>query len=212
MTLQIIGSGFGRTGTMSTKLALEILGFGPTHHMTEVFKSPQQVSLWQAAIANGDVDWAEVFKGYCSQVDWPGALFWYETSIAYPNAKVIHTERAEQDWWNSYSQTIGKLTSVYKNMPLPPHVSGMFDIVKHGFDKRYLSSLNTKDEAISAYRKNNQRVRDLIPKDRLLIFNAADGWEPLCEFLGTEKPEQAFPRVHPKEQFWVELGGEPVSM
>jgi hypothetical protein len=31
MTLKVIGSGFGRTGTMSTKIALEQLGFGPCH-------------------------------------------------------------------------------------------------------------------------------------------------------------------------------------
>ena len=35
----LIGAGFGRTGTASTKIALEQLGLGPTHHMKEV-KSP----------------------------------------------------------------------------------------------------------------------------------------------------------------------------
>ena len=33
--LQVIGAGFGRTGTATTKAALEILGFGPCHHMFE---------------------------------------------------------------------------------------------------------------------------------------------------------------------------------
>ena len=32
----LIGAGFGRTGTASTKAALEILGIGPTYHMNEV--------------------------------------------------------------------------------------------------------------------------------------------------------------------------------
>lgn len=40
MTLKVIGSGFGRTGTMSTKIALEKLGFGPCHHMVEVMENP----------------------------------------------------------------------------------------------------------------------------------------------------------------------------
>jgi hypothetical protein len=40
MPLSVIGAGFGRTGTMSLKLALEQLGFGPCYHMTEVFKDP----------------------------------------------------------------------------------------------------------------------------------------------------------------------------
>lgn len=48
MTLSVIGSGFGRTGTMSLKDALEQLGFGPCHHMEEVFGHPEQVAHWQA--------------------------------------------------------------------------------------------------------------------------------------------------------------------
>ena len=36
MPLEIIGAGFGRTGTSSLKAALEHLGFGPCHHMYEV--------------------------------------------------------------------------------------------------------------------------------------------------------------------------------
>jgi hypothetical protein len=40
MTLEIIGPGFGRTGTSSLKTALEHLGYGPTHHMFEVRDNP----------------------------------------------------------------------------------------------------------------------------------------------------------------------------
>src|SRR5262245_58331462 len=40
MGLKVIGSGLGRTGTLSTKLALEQLGFAPCHHMVEVFMNP----------------------------------------------------------------------------------------------------------------------------------------------------------------------------
>ena len=44
MTLQAISAGFGRTGTLSLKLALEELGFGPCHHMKEVLENgPVQV-------------------------------------------------------------------------------------------------------------------------------------------------------------------------
>jgi hypothetical protein len=43
MTLEVIGAGFGRTGTMSLKVALEELGFGPCYHMTEVWTCPGSV-------------------------------------------------------------------------------------------------------------------------------------------------------------------------
>ena len=37
MSLKVIGAGFGRTGTHSLKIALEMLGFAPCYHMVEVF-------------------------------------------------------------------------------------------------------------------------------------------------------------------------------
>ena len=40
MTLKVIGAGFGRTGTLSLKLALEELGFGPCYHMFETRATP----------------------------------------------------------------------------------------------------------------------------------------------------------------------------
>ena len=55
MGLSIIGAGYGRTGTMSLKLALEELGIGPCHHMEEVFANPPQVPGWQAAVAGDSV-------------------------------------------------------------------------------------------------------------------------------------------------------------
>jgi hypothetical protein len=71
MGLKIIGSGFGRTGTMSTKMALEQLGFGPCHHMVEVMGNPGQPAHWKARAAGQEMDWAEVFQGYEAQVDFP---------------------------------------------------------------------------------------------------------------------------------------------
>ena len=41
MGLAVVGAGFARTGTKSLKLALEQLGFGPCHHMFEVFDHPE---------------------------------------------------------------------------------------------------------------------------------------------------------------------------
>ena len=81
---------------MSLKRALEELGFGPCHHMEEVLRNPEQVAHWQAIAAGRLVKWDEVFAGYRSQADWPGAHVWRETAIAYPKAKVIHTIRPEE--------------------------------------------------------------------------------------------------------------------
>jgi hypothetical protein len=122
MSLKIIGSGFGRTGTMSTKLALEQLGFGPCHHMVEVMENPAQPAKWKAIAAGQKVDWEDVFDGYRSQVDWPGAAVWQQTAAAFPDAKVLHTERPEDAWWNSFSVTIGKFFANAPDLELPPHI------------------------------------------------------------------------------------------
>jgi hypothetical protein len=63
--------------------------------MVEVMGNPAQPAHWKAIAAGEQPDWAEVFDGYNSQVDWPGAAVWHETSIAFPDAKVVHTERPE---------------------------------------------------------------------------------------------------------------------
>ena len=32
------------------------------------------------------------------------------------------------------------------------------------------------------------------PKDKLLVFNVMEGWEPLCKFLGADVPNKPFPK------------------
>ena len=93
MNLKIVGAGFGRTGTLSMKSALEILGFGPCHHMMEVFGKPDHIALWQDAADGKQVDWEAVFEGYNSAVDWPVCTFWEQLAEQYPASKVILTLR-----------------------------------------------------------------------------------------------------------------------
>jgi len=209
MSLQIIGSGFGRTGTMTMKEALGVLGFGPTHHMTEIMENPEQIDHWKAVFAKKDVDWAEVFAGYNSQVDWPGAYVWHQTSIAFPDAKVIHTERPEEDWWASFNTTIGKFFALSDSIELPPHLADIFATMKSGMLAGTFSDFTDRDSAIAAYRANNQKVREVIPANQLLVFNVAEGWGPLCDFLGVPVPEVAFPHNHVRHEFWEHFGGEP---
>lgn len=209
MALKVIGSGFGRTGTMSMKLALEHLGLGPCHHMIEVMENPAQLPFWKAAAAGEKIDWNEVFAEYSSQVDWPGAHVWAETSAAFPDARVIHTERPEDAWWNSFDGTIGKFFASYSKLNLPAHVEDIFETMNNWLMKETFDDFTDRDSAVAAYRRNNQRVRDTIPADRLLVFHVADGWNPLCEFLELPVPDTPFPHSHPKQEFWEHFGGEP---
>lgn len=210
MTLEVISSGFGRTGTTSLKLALEMLDFGPCHHMDEVLASPAQVALWQDYAAGKPYDVADFFAGYRAQVDFPGAHIWRETAARFPKAKVVHTVRPEEAWWTSYSRTIGTLNATHHGMDLPPHVHAMLDVADELFTRRTLGGDPTDREAcIAAFRARQADVVAAIAPERLLIFDAAQGWAPLCAFLGVPVPDQPFPRRNDTGAYWDDLGGQP---
>lgn len=210
MALKVIGSGFGRTGTRSLKEALETLGFGPTHHMEEIFVNPPQVSHWQAIATGKPVEWDDVFAGYTSQIDWPGAHVWRELAARYPDAKVIHSQRPDDLWWASFSKTIGKLMSISATLPLPPHMRSMMDAAEIMIlEDTFHGKWTDRDAALAAYHQRAAEVQEAIPADRLLVFDVAEGWGPLCAFLQVPVPDLPFPKRNNKDDFWANLGGEP---
>ena len=200
MSLQVIGAGVGRTGTYSLKLALERLGFGPTHHMEEVIKDmDRHVPGWHRA-AEGEADWEALYEGYNSAVDWPTASFWRELSEAYPDAKFVISNRSAESWYESFSETIHKLLQGADQAPPPTQpllAMGKAVIGKAGF-----YGPTTREELIAAYNTHVAAVRAEIGEDRLLVFDYRDGWEPLCGFLGREVPDEPFPRSNNREDFW----------
>ncbi|CAN5185320.1 sulfotransferase family protein [soil metagenome] len=188
---------------MSLKNALEELGLGPCHHMEEVMANPAQVSLWQAYAAGEPTNWDVVFDGFSAQIDWPGAHVWRELAAAYPDAKVVHSVRPEEAWWNSYSQTIGKFIATYREMPLPPHIQTMCGVAEDIIGKRtFGGNFLDRDTAIAAFRRRTEEVKAAIPAERLLVFDVAEGWEPLCAFLGKPVPTTDFPHRNKVAQFW----------
>lgn len=211
MPLTVIGSGFGRTGTKSLKAALERLGFGPCHHMHEVMIRPETVPLWLDAFAGGDTDWEQMFDGYASQVDWPGAHFWRDLVKAFPEAKVIHSVRPEDKWWASYEKTIGKLSSTYADMPTPPHVRDMLEATFGAVRQTIGGDATDRDGALAAFRRRTAEVTEALPSERVLVFDVAEGWGPLCAFLNVDVPGEPFPHHNLRADFWEALGGEPVD-
>ncbi len=105
MGLSVIGAGYGRTGTLSLKSALEILGYNKCHHMIEVIHKPGESERWLDAIDHPDVDWDALFEGFQACVDWPACHFYRTLADYYPNAKVILTVRDPADWFRSMTAT-----------------------------------------------------------------------------------------------------------
>lgn len=198
MTIDVIGAGLGRTGTLTLKVALEALGFDRCHHMIEVFEHPEQVPFWRRAADGDAVDWAEVFVGYRAAVDWPAAHFYRQIADYYPDARVVLTRRDPERWYDSISTTIfPALAAMVANMP--PESPGRFSdiIITHNTFGGDLSKANV----IAAYERHNAEVVRTIPPERLLVFEAVQGWAPLCAFLGVTVPDMPFPRTNSGDEF-----------
>lgn len=201
MSLEVIGAGFGRTGTLSLKLALERLGFGPCYHMLEVLAHPAHDPVWHAATRGERVDWDALFDGYGSAVDWPVAAFWRELSNHYPEAKFVLSVRDPLEWHRSVMETIFKALS---STPDP----GNRDACVHRamtreliLDRTFDGQLADARYAIEVYERHNRAVQDALSKTRLLVHRSVDGWEPLCTFLDRSVPDEPFPHRNTRTEF-----------
>jgi hypothetical protein len=58
-----------------------------------------------------------------------------------------------------------------------------------------------RGHAIAVFEAHAARVRAEVPADRLLEFDAKDGWEPLCAFLDVPVPDAPYPRTNSTEEF-----------
>ena len=194
MALKVVGAGFGRTGTMSLKLGLERLLGEPCYHMVEVFSHPEHVKHWHSAAINKMPDWNDLFAGYAAAVDWPASAFWPELSEAYPDSLVVLSVRDSEAWWNSAHETIfARLGSI----PNPEWLA----MVEAVLGTRFTPDITDRDACIAAFESNNARVREAVAPERLLEWQASQGWEPLCKALGLPIPDEPFPRVNTREEW-----------
>ncbi|OLT24287.1 hypothetical protein BJF83_07455 [Nocardiopsis sp. CNR-923] len=201
--MHVIGVGFGRTGTLSLKVALEELGLGPCYHMREAIASPDHKRLWLEAAQGGPVDWDRLLGGYRSTVDWPGCYFWRELVEAYPEARVVLTVRDPERWYSSTRETIYRLSTWVARVAAPffPTARGMAAmtdaIIWNGtFGGRFTD----REHAIGVFERHIREVRAHVPADRLLVYDVREGWEPLCRFLGVEAPrDRPFPHVNDRD-------------
>lgn len=190
MALQIIGSGFGRTGTMSMKHALEQLGF-PCYHMVECFpRGPSHWELWEEA-HRGNPQWDGLFEGFTATVDFPASTSFAALADYYPNAKVIHTVRDPEKWFLSTQSTIfGEEWIRF----LPTSEAGPF--LSATINAYFEDRMHDRDYLMQRFEEHTEAVKASIAPDRLLVFEVSQGWEPLCEFLDLPVPEGEFPNVN----------------
>lgn len=201
MALSVIGAGFGRTGTLSLKAALEKLGFGPCYHTLEIVKNPGFEEPWYRAAMGGQVDWDEIFRGYRSTVDWPSAHFYGELAEYYPDAKIILTVRDVSRWIESCEKTIfPALRRSLSELDTTRQNRGRM-ARKVVFEQALGGNIDDPAQLTRLFESHIEKVKRTIPPERLLVYEVAQGWEPLCAFLGAPMPDAPFPRVNEAKDF-----------
>ncbi len=211
--MKVIGAGFGRTGTLSLKAALETLGFSPCYHMTELFQHPNHISYWEAATNGESVDWHALFADYQATVDWPGCTFYAELIKAYPNAKVLLSVRDPERWYDSVINTIyqtsrllkqpsGSLLTLLIRLISPQRLRIVHMINKLIWQNTFDNRFEDKAYALEIFQQHIEEVKQRVPTDKLLVYNVKEGWEPLCAFLGVEVPANTpFPHLNDRDSF-----------
>jgi hypothetical protein len=209
--MKLIGAGLPRTGTLSQKVGLEMLGLAPCYHMVNVLADLEQVQLWRRAL-DGDGPWEETFDGFQATVDWPGSYFYKELIEAYPDAKVVLSVRDPDAWERSMRETIWGIfygdilirDLSFARCRVDAEWRGYIELMEEMWERSGLISdgADTTSESMKAAMvRFNQEVQETVPADRLLVWSVGDGWEPLCEFLELPVPNTPFPHLNDSKGF-----------
>jgi hypothetical protein len=194
MALKIIGAGLGRTGTASLKIAIERLGIGRCYHMREVLANPEHIGFW-VDVAEGRANFDRIFSDFSATVDFPACVYWRDLIDYYPEAKVILSTRDAENWFRSTQETfLGPRWWEYI-------LSGPFgSMCEATIGKFFDGQIHDHDHLIEFFNRHVETVKAVVPPERLLIFQAKQGWQPLCKFLGLTMPNDPFPHANREQE------------
>lgn len=203
MDLAVVGAGYGRTGTLSLKLALDQLGFGPCYHMLEAWNRPDHREMWSRAIDGEQIDWHVLFADFRSTCDWPACSFWMQIKEANPGAKVVLTRRDPDHWYASISRTIFEQL---ERVPDDEDAAAWRAATRKLIIDKDFGGRTERAHAIAALQAYEADVIASVAADQLLVYEVAQGWGPLCAFLGVDVPEAEFPRTNSAAEFRTTFG------
>ena len=208
MALRVVGAGLGRTGTASLQLALQQLLDGRCYHMGETFGRPDDIPVWHAAVNGSSPDWDAFLDDYVATVDWPACAFWRELAAANPDALVLLSTRSSADaWWKSANDTIfgimPRLAADEATQPFHRMLTQLFG--------RFTDDISNEGAVKAAFLRHNDDVRRTAPPGRLLEWQPAQGWAPICDALGVPVPDEPFPHVNTTDDFRARWQGRDRS-
>ena len=192
--VQVIGAGLSRTGTSSLVAAMEILGFGPSFHFTEIYYNPEYTPILERLLpafrmtdsrfvpkSKEESDamkdqLRDVFRGYKSTFDIPACFFVPELIELYPHAKVLLSVRdSDEAWYKSVRDTLSVRTKWWFALLTFPTTIGkkpVSGLLKQSRDVlgRYSGGKSRKE----IHSLHSQWIKEIVPKERLL---------EVCNFL-----------------------------
>ena len=125
--LQVVGVGWGRTGTKTLyKVLTNDFGM-KCYHMEEVKENSGAASLFYQIATSDPNDhkkrqklFDQIFLSntndpYLATIDWPTTKFWRDLVDYYPNSKVLLTIRDPQKWYKSAQNSIVKVCEIMNN-------------------------------------------------------------------------------------------------
>ena len=189
--LRIIGAGLPRTATHSLKQVLPQLTGGPCYHMIDVNERPEHIAIWQSALDGDPPDWQEFFRDYTAAVDWPASAFWEDLAEVFPEALILLSTRTDgETWWRSADSTI------MEGLREPDTPEEWRRMDADLWRRTLCSRWDDPRANAEAYERWVDRVRRTAPAERLIEWQAHEGWAPLCAALGVPIPDETFPHTN----------------
>lgn len=191
--------------------AFNLLGI-PCCHSFSLYNHIRDCTMWQTAFdakfsGQGKpftrTEWDQLLGEYGAVTDVPALAFSEDLIFTYPEAKVVLMERDMDRWYASFDDAVVKVMWGkwgHRLATLDPWFVGPLRDVHLRWAKDWMGA-HSADEmrriARDQYRQHYARIRRMVPPDRLLEYKLGTGWEPLCEFLGKNVPDEVeFPRVN----------------
>ncbi len=198
-----------RTSEIPLGQALKHLGYKP-FGMAEGMKNPGFIyRKWheaaQAKYSGVGKSWGRkefdaMLSEYDTVLSLPGCLYAEELVAAYPDAKVILMTRSTESWVQTMRVAGGEMLT-WRGWGIMQRWDSSFSgalitLIQAQMPVMCNGDFSPGGYAARKFEEHNDLVRRLVPKENLLEYDARDGWEPVCEFLGHEKPRGiAFPAL-----------------
>jgi hypothetical protein len=143
-----------------------------------------------------------LMHGYAATFGSPTCCLTPELFTNFPQAKLLlHVRSSDEGWYKSFFSSIGLdfesgtwRARIYRFLTfsigwMHPH-HRLCDLVAEYWRERY------GDISPKMHSAHNRRMKGLVLKGKLLVYDVKEGWGPLCDFLDVPVPDVPFPRVN----------------